>query len=150
MNISLRNARSEDIPWIITLAAECWAESKIGLPPIDPEYMEENIQYILSHPDEACLFVVEGKGFCVGLISRYLHSPGIFASLPFLLITRSYRGKLGIAKSLLVAYHSWAKSMGVTRITAGGPSEKVSSFYRRHGYMPIGGQYLLGSLADIS
>lgn len=155
MNISLRNARIDDLPQIIFLGERLRRESKIWFPEIDTAYLTGVLENQFLRPDKFCCIVAENSsnivGWLNGLTATYEWSPFRFAAQRVLYVVPEARGFV-VARRLIRAFIAWAEANGARRqllgLGNGIRPEKVDRFYRRLGFEPIGGQYLRDSWAS--
>jgi GNAT superfamily N-acetyltransferase len=149
VSISLRDATTEDIPQIISLGERMRQESLVWYPPIEGDYLTENLRKLFNHPDKYCCIVAtDGPnivGWLSGFVSGYVFSPMQIAAHDVFYIAPEYRS-FKTARGLVLAFVKWAEALGITRQmirldTALRP-DRVDRFYRRLGFQPIGGQYL--------
>ncbi len=148
MPVTIRPARTEDIPAMAGLLGELFA--------IEADFEVDAARQIhgltLLHQGGACLLVAEEDGEVAGMVSlQTLISTaqgGLVGLLEDLVVREASRGR-GLGAKLLQAAQAWARTLGLTRIqlladTANAPA---LAFYARHGWQ--GTQLVCLRLRDV-
>lgn len=118
MDITIRPAKPEDIPWLCDLLAELFSiEADFE---IDLAKQAKGLAMLLHDPADASLLVVAAKGDgIIGMGSVQLvvstAEGGAAALVEDIIVRKEYRGA-GIGAGILSLIEQWCKERGATRL----------------------------------
>ncbi len=143
--MSVRRARTEDLPAVVEAVAELLHELG-GRSPSRPQ-MEAEVGALLDDESVGTLLVAEDDGSLVGVLGaswqRAIHVPGRYATIQDLWVHPEWRSR-GVGAELVEALAAIAREQGVGRIEVGLPREsfaaiaKTTAFYRGTGFEHLG------------
>ncbi len=121
----IQKAETKDLPILVELACQLWPDHTV-------EEMCSEFAYMIAKPD-AAFFLVYADETAVGFAQcqlRYDYVEGTDSSpvgyLEGIYVTEGYR-KQGVAKELLSACESWAKTKGCTEFASDCELDNVQS-----------------------
>ncbi|SHE39764.1 phosphinothricin acetyltransferase [Caldanaerobius fijiensis DSM 17918] len=128
MDLVIRRAKIEDVPWIMEIYNEAILSSFATFD-VEPKTLEDRKEWFLSHGDDYPIFVAELNGNIVGWASisrfrdRYAYRYTVEDSI---YIKKDYRG-MGIGTELLKTLINAAKELGYHTIVGVISSQNVES-----------------------
>ena len=136
-DVSIRRARTNDIAGVLALVREYWSFE--GIAPFEARSVEAQLQFILSKPELATLFVAARADTLVGyLLLVYvfsLENLGLTSEIDELFVLSSDRDS-GVGRALLSAAEEASRAAGCTAIALqlGIGNGRARRFYERAGY----------------
>ena len=150
----IRYATLEDIPTFVEIGRYFHARTRFKDYAFNETRLIAQFKAIIEmgHKNGThCFFVAEdsegqGIGGLIGCVERHFFSDQVVASIVHYDVLPEKRMS-GAALRLLKAFRTWAENRGAVELSAGVNSgdeyEKMDKFFKRLGFMPVGGNYAL-------
>jgi GNAT superfamily N-acetyltransferase len=138
-NIALEAADSRDVPAMLELLAELFAQERDFR--ADPDKQLHGLRLILAHPERGRLFVARHSGRVVAMANALFTistaEGGPVVLLEDVIVSSQYRGT-GIGSRLINHILQWAEEEGFLRVSlvTDADNHGAQRFYQRLGFTP--------------
>ena len=147
-SLVVRRMRAEDVDGMVLLGQAMHGESAFSERVFSSEKLGSLLHHYVNTP-EHCFGAVayigpDMVGMFAGYTTDYFFGPELVACDLFWYVSPAHRGSRAGLK-LLRSFESWAKSRGVSEISAGVSTavafERTGALLQRLGYTQVGGNY---------